>query len=64
MKDLNKMSDRELRAELRATRVLLALAHCPDRACLMGIVTGKQIGPSEWEQHECQWCDERKMLCQ
>ena len=56
------MSDRELRKELCQTRRLLVLANCPDTACLMVIVTGKKIGPGEWEQHECQWCAERFAL--
>ena len=62
MKNVDKMSQRELRNELRETRGLLARANCPDTACLMGTVTGKQIGPSEWRQHKCDWCADRSEL--
>ena len=62
MKDVDKMSDSELRNELRETRGLLAAARCPDFGCVLGNVTGKKIGEGLWEQHECQWCAERSRL--
>jgi len=62
MKIVDKMSMRELRGELRATRGLLGAARCPDNGCLQGRIAGKQIGPDTWECYECQWCAERAEL--
>ncbi len=62
MKKVEKMSNRELRVELVANRRLLTLARCPDVACLLGTVTGKQRGRGTWENFECQWCRERNEL--
>lgn len=62
MKNVDKMSERELRIELRAVRGLLASGRCSDPACLLGRVTGKQTGPSRWEHHDCEWCAERSEL--
>ena len=62
MKVVDKMSMRELRNELRATRGLLASGRCSHPACMMGTVTGKKIGPGLWARRECQWCAERAEL--
>ncbi len=58
MKDPQKMSERELRSELRETRGLLAAAKCPNIDCIAGGLIGRLAeNPSQ-----CQWCAERSAL--
>ena len=61
MKKVDKMSQRELRNELRTTRKLLAESRCPDPGCLGGSIN-RQVGHNEWEQELCQWCAKRSEL--
>ena len=61
MKNIEKMSNREMRDEIRQLRVLLEIARCPNLACLEGSIP-HQIGPEEWEAEQCQWCYERNAL--
>ena len=50
MKDVDKMSERELRGKLRSTRALLAAAKCPHINCI-----------TDW-QGKCSWCVKRSAL--
>ena len=58
MKDVNLMSQQELRNELRDTRGLLAAANCPNRDCVQGLMMGRL---AEMPQR-CQWCLDRSAL--
>ncbi len=58
MKDINKMSEQELRGELRDTRGLLAAAICPNIGCLDGVMIGRLAE----NRQRCQWCAERSAL--
>lgn len=44
-----------------ATR-LLKIARCPDKACDGQGWSAVQVGDDEWEQQQCQWCDERAAI--
>jgi hypothetical protein len=61
MKDVSKMSDREMRGEIRSLRGLLAQATCPNTDCTDGGIP-VQVGDDEWEAMQCQWCHERSEL--
>ena len=56
MKNVDKMSKRELRTELRATRALLAQAYCPHNPAVLVDAIGGDHG------EKCQWCAERSAL--
>ena len=59
MKNIEKMSDRELRVELRETRGLLAAAKCPNE-CEGGVMLVQGLEGFDTEQ--CQWCADRSRL--
>ena len=62
MKNVDKMSLRELRKELCQTRRLLVLSRCPDEDCDGKGFTVVPDGDGEAMQQQCQWCDERSAL--
>ena len=57
MKLIDKMSQRELRNELRTTRKLLAEATCPNEGCSSGVIDLRN-----YNYEKCQWCAERSEL--
>ena len=44
-----------------ALRTLLKVAKCPNEGCVDGGVP-VQVAEDEWQQEQCQWCDEREKL--
>jgi len=48
---------------LKQAKSLLTVARCPDTACQDGVIP-VQIADDEWQAQQCQWCDERKALCE
>jgi len=63
MKKIEKLSEREMRSEIRQLRGLLEVARCPNGDCIDGRIA-HQISDDEWEAVQCQWCHERTMLLQ
>lgn len=60
MNDVETMAIAEMRIEIRALRRLVAHAECPN--CDGSGGTPVQVGDNDWEQKQCQWCDERSKL--
>ena len=42
---------------------LLRGAKCPDPECSGRGWVAVQVGPDDFEQQQCQWCDERNAIC-
>lgn len=57
MKDTEKMSEPEMRGEIRHLRTLLAVAKCPNCDGSGGKPVRASSG--DWEQEQCQWCHEQ-----
>ena len=39
----------------------LMIADCPSSECSGGVIA-RQVGDSEWEPEQCQWCHERSTM--
>ena len=39
----------------------LMIADCPNSECSGGVIA-RQVGDSEWEPEQCQWCHERSTM--
>ena len=39
----------------------LSMADCPNSECSDGAIA-RQVGDSEWEPEQCQWCHERSTM--
>jgi hypothetical protein len=62
MKNADKMSKRELRVEIKELRVLLEAAACPNEGCGGQGWSSHQVADGVWEQEQCQWCYEKKLV--
>jgi len=62
MKNVEKMSELEMRKEIRELRVLLAVAQCPNKGCGGQGWSAHQVAEGVWEQEQCRWCYERSEL--
>lgn len=66
-KDVSKMSQREMREEIRFARKLLEVAVCPDDNCdKAGTCSRWPVpgydGEADIDVWECQWCAERNAV--